>query len=121
MNIRHALSRPEQAPLDLALAAIPSLPRALLARLVERAIDRLDEMDGDTDIEPNGDEQDFGGGEDDCPNTVARLFGSGPGCPLSDPAEFDCRDLCTLNYCVDQTEFIPESPRGLFPIRRRVE
>ncbi|GEM71119.1 hypothetical protein SAQ01S_08850 [Sphingomonas aquatilis NBRC 16722] len=37
------------------LAAIPSLPRPMLARLVDQMIDRLDEMDGDADDEDNGD------------------------------------------------------------------
>ncbi len=42
-------------PLDLLLSSIPSLPRHVLDRLVERAIDRLDEMDGDPDDEPEVD------------------------------------------------------------------
>lgn len=37
------------------LAAIPSLPRPMLARLVDHLIDRLDELDGDPDLEDNGD------------------------------------------------------------------
>jgi hypothetical protein len=32
-------------------AAIPSLPRAELARLTTRMIDRMDEIDGDPDLE----------------------------------------------------------------------
>ena len=32
-------------------AAIPSLPRPELARLTERMIDRMDEIDGDPDLE----------------------------------------------------------------------
>lgn len=40
-------------------AAIPSLPRAELARLTERMIDRIDEIDGDSDLE-----QLFGDDED---------------------------------------------------------
>lgn len=38
-------------PLDVALNIIPSLPRPLLSRLVARAIERLDEIDGDPDME----------------------------------------------------------------------
>lgn len=71
-------------PLDLALDVIPSLPRPLLARMVARMIDRLDELDGDTDLEPNGDEQDHSGGEDDCDPSLVRLRGLGPGCPIAD-------------------------------------
>lgn len=37
------------------LAAIPSLPRPMLARLVDHMIDRLDDLDGDADQEDNGD------------------------------------------------------------------
>lgn len=37
------------------LAAIPSLPRPTLTRLVDHMIDRLDELDGDADLEDNGD------------------------------------------------------------------
>jgi hypothetical protein len=44
------------------LAAIPSLPRAELSRLTERLIDRMDELDGDPDLEP---EQDRCGAADD--------------------------------------------------------
>lgn len=38
-------------PLDAILSAVPTLPRAVLSRLVARAIDRLDEIDGDPDLE----------------------------------------------------------------------
>lgn len=43
------------ASLDQMLAAIPSLPRPVLSRLVSRMIDHLDEMDGDIDLEPEVD------------------------------------------------------------------
>ena len=45
-------------PLNVALAILPTLPRPLLARLVAHAIDRLDALDGDTDLEPEVTEQD---------------------------------------------------------------
>ncbi|WP_324748799.1 hypothetical protein SH591_08760 [Sphingomonas sp. LY54] len=41
----------QDTPLDALLAAIPSLPRPVLARLVARSIERMDEMDGDPDLE----------------------------------------------------------------------
>lgn len=69
-------------PLDLILDTIPSLPRPLLARMVAKIIDRLDEMDGDSDVELNGDELDGSRGEDDfgiLPNWIL-----GPGCPIAD-------------------------------------
>ncbi len=48
-----------------ALSVIPSLPRPFLSRLVDRAIERLDEIDGDADLEDGRDddeEDDPGGG-----------------------------------------------------------
>jgi hypothetical protein len=40
----------DATPLDVLLASVPSLPRAILARLTARMIDRLEELDGDTDL-----------------------------------------------------------------------
>jgi len=45
-------------PLNVALAIVPTLPRPILSRLVVRAIERLDELDGDADLEPEVTEQD---------------------------------------------------------------
>jgi len=45
-------------PLNVALAIVPTLPRPILSRLVTRAIERLDELDGDADLEPEVTEQD---------------------------------------------------------------
>jgi hypothetical protein len=47
-------------------------------------IDHLDEMDGDPDLEANGDELDGSLGEDDFCDHNADWLGH-PGCPLSDP------------------------------------
>ncbi|MDQ3458593.1 MAG: hypothetical protein M3498_04685 [Deinococcota bacterium] len=38
-------------PLDQLLSAIPSLPRPVLSRLTEHLIERLDQIDGDPDVE----------------------------------------------------------------------
>ncbi len=52
MNAFHPGSAGAQAlPLDVLLAAIPSLPRAMLNQLVDRAIDLMDADDGDPDLE----------------------------------------------------------------------
>lgn len=65
------------------LTVIPSLSRAELGRLVHRMIGHMDDMDGDTDLEPNGDELDGSLGEDDfCDHNT---YMPGPGCPVSDP------------------------------------
>ena len=45
-------------PLNVALAILPTLPRPLLARLVANAIDRMDALDGDADLEAEVTEQD---------------------------------------------------------------
>lgn len=107
-------------PLDLILDAIPSLPRPLLARMVQRMIDRIDEMDGDTDVEPNGDEQDGNQSEDDFMD-----HGEGwkqePGCPIADPGEGSNRTfLCPTLDGEDQSFVIVPAPRGIDPTRYRV-
>ena len=70
------------------LRMVPGLSRPLLARLTERMIDRLDELDGDPDVETNGDELDGTGGEDDfCSHNLSWL--GFPGCPVADPGGED--------------------------------
>ena len=75
--------RPSMASLAVALAVIPTLPRPLLDRLTARMIERLDELAGDTDVEPNGDELDGTLGEDEFkrPGCNTGIWG-GPGCPI---------------------------------------
>lgn len=68
-------------PLDTMLATIPSLPRPMLARLVSRMIEQMDEIDGDPDTEQNGDEDDF-----------LLHLSDGPGCPISDAGGGNCED-----------------------------
>jgi hypothetical protein len=49
---RRAWARQDtRAPVSIMLTAIPSLPRAELARLTMRMIDRMDDIDGDPDLE----------------------------------------------------------------------
>ena len=43
-------------PLDAALAFLPSLPRPALARLVTRMIERLDQIDGDYELEEDNED-----------------------------------------------------------------
>jgi len=61
-------------------SSIPSLPRAELARLTAHMIDRMDELDGDADLEFNGDEYDGSLAEDDFHCQSANQFGY-PGDP----------------------------------------
>ena len=54
---RRTRGRPRAAPdVRWMLAAIPSLPRATLSRLAELMIDRMDEIDGDPDLEVTGED-----------------------------------------------------------------
>ncbi|WP_294196857.1 hypothetical protein [uncultured Sphingomonas sp.] len=64
---RRAWSRPSNLPGTGSLfAAIPVLPRDELARLTERMIDRMDQIDGDPDVEDlRDDDEDTHDREDD--------------------------------------------------------
>lgn len=78
----HTTGGASALPLSLALSVIPSLPRPMLSRLVARAIDRLDEMDGDPDLEdddPIEEDDHSGGNVDDVPHDDAGE--SEPDCP----------------------------------------
>ncbi len=58
---RQAWSRQNtNAPVSVMLAAIPSLPRAELAQLTMRMIDRMDDIDGDHDLEHLRDDDEDG-------------------------------------------------------------
>lgn len=64
--------------LDVLLASVPSLPRAILARLTARMIERVDELDGDLELEdddPAGADDDLG--EADPPRPEPRLTQGG--------------------------------------------
>lgn len=71
-------------PFETLLSVIPSLPRPLLARLTARLIDRLDEIDGDPDLEPEEDCGQDEGEPDYRRRRRHRRNESGPGCPISD-------------------------------------
>lgn len=86
----------ERLPAHIALSLIPSLPRPALERLVQRLIDGLDDMDPDTDLEPNGDEQDANGAEDDWHNRTGTWEAFGAGCPIADAGEPDYRTSLPL-------------------------
>lgn len=71
--------------IDAALAMLPSLPRPMLTRLVARMIERIDEIDGDPDLEK--DNEDCGGDEGEPDYRKRRRHRkneSGPGCNISD-------------------------------------
>jgi hypothetical protein len=67
-------------PLETLLGAIPSLPRPLLSRLTVRLIERMDEMDGDCDLEDSFDRE-LEGSEDDLQHLVPLRFDPHPDMP----------------------------------------
>lgn len=112
------------ASLAVALAVIPTLPRPLLDRLTARMIERLDELAGDTDVEPNGDELDGTLGEDEFkrPGCNTGIWG-GPGCPISEPdvGQDDFGEPDNEDYADEVYDTLPEygSDQDAGPINTR--
>jgi hypothetical protein len=80
-------------PLEALLSSLPSLPRPILARITARMIERLDEMDGDPDLEANDDDCGSDEGEPDFRRRRRhRRNERGPGCAISDP-DYSVDDL----------------------------
>ncbi len=95
MATRMNTGGPSGLPLALISQAIPKLSRRDLVGLTERLIDRLDEIDGDPDIE----EDDPAGqcDEDEINTLLHNRWATGAGCTISDPGE-DCGDDEHRNY-----------------------
>jgi hypothetical protein len=96
----------------------------LLARLVERAIECLDDMEPDPDLEdddPAG-QMDEDGINTGVPVVVEHCLSlHGPGCPWSDAGEMDCRGLLRPTYDgEDQSVVILPAPAGIKPYRFHV-
>lgn len=108
-------------PADVALSLIPSLPRPVLERLAQSIIDRLDDMDGDADVEPNGDEGDHSHSEDDCDPSRCYGIDIGAGCPIADAGEGSNRTkLSPTLDGEDQSLVIVPALRGIEPTRWRI-
>lgn len=85
------------------MGAIPNSPFAAICSLMplldysdtgavaQLAVDRLDALDGDPDLEPSGDELDGDPRAED--EFVIHPRGVGAGCPLSDPPEANGDEL----------------------------
>jgi len=105
--IRRDVQRLSTTPVQLEalLMAMPSLPRTTIERAVERMIDRLDAIDGDTDSEPYGDELDGTDAEDEALTAWAlEHAGTSPGCSISDEDVGDCQpDMDHPAYSEDQS------------------
>jgi hypothetical protein len=81
------------------------LDRGQIGAMIEALVDLLDIIDGDPDLEPDGDELD---GCDLAEDEFQQHLARGPGCPLSDPGgsgsfDHDARDFMTPAYGVDQS------------------
>lgn len=72
-------------PLALLSQALPRLSRHQLEAAVELLIDRMDEIDGNSDVEANGDELDGSNAEDDYGGSSNVGIYDAPGCPIADP------------------------------------
>ena len=78
------LHRPTE--LEAAIALILAAPRAALDRLVSLAIEQMDAMDGDPDLEDS--DEDSGDAEDERLSARALAWADSlPGCPIADPSE----------------------------------
>lgn len=100
--------RPSGLPLSMLSQAIPMLSRCDLEALTERLIERLDEIDGDPDLE----EDDPAGQMDE--DGINTGFGTikqmiGPGCVLSDE---DCSDAGRHPLYGEDQEQLPLNHRG---------
>lgn len=80
-------------PIAAALALVPCLPPEALAAFIERAIERLDELDGDADEETQGADDGVYGGRFPgdrsrlTPDLVRYKSGYDDDCELASPAE----------------------------------
>lgn len=110
-------------PILAFLMGVPVAPRSAVERTIQAAIDALDLLDGDPDLETNGDELDGTGGEDDFCDQNSNWLAY-PGCPVSDPGgepavhtimpEYgDSQDTEPLNYATaERAEKLAELARA---------
>jgi hypothetical protein len=90
---QHPAYVPPMPPVARILA---QFDRERLSGFIEVAIGLLDVMEGDPDVEANGDELDGAPAEDDFwPHSNWK---DAAGCPVSDPEEDDDMDCCTAGY-----------------------
>jgi len=84
------------------LMGVPVAPRDAVERTIQAAIDALDLIDGDPDLEPDGDELDGNLSEDDFMRHGEPSKGE-PGCPVSDPGGIEPLSRLRAVYGDDQT------------------
>ncbi len=108
-------------PMPAVARILSRYDRPKVEAFIAVALDLLDLLDGDDDVELNGDEADRSGAEDDFCEHATPLHLTGPGCPLSDPDmavdDKGCDDInddreheepLVPHYGIDQTA-------GMFP------
>ena len=93
-NLATSATRP---PAPAVIAILSRFDRSQLEGFIEIAIELTETLDGDPDIELNGDEADGSLSEDDFNGHNCPMHLQGPGCPISDPAEED-------DHCGQSTE-----------------
>ncbi|WP_313228580.1 hypothetical protein [Sphingobium yanoikuyae] len=94
---RHDRRRVQPVPTVAAMLTVfPALRRTELERIAHLAIDRMDWIDGDPDLEWSGDEFDTGNSEDE-QLTGHALVPVGPGCLISDPGGGNVEDEGQIN------------------------
>lgn len=71
---------------EMAVAVMMGASRRQLEAIIAAGIERLDELDGDADLEAHGDEADGSGLEDEF-GTIPVMYGAG--CPVADPGELE--------------------------------
>lgn len=85
-NLSNSAVLVERGDLEIILRALTAFQQAS-SEAAEILLRRLDDIDGDPDLSPDGDELDGSLAEDDFSPKGTGI--SGPGCPLSDPGEDD--------------------------------
>ena len=79
MGVQSAIALP---PVLAFIMGVPAAPRIAIERTIQAAIEALDLIDGNPDLELNGDELDGTAGEDDFyPHSD---WQGSPGCPVAD-------------------------------------
>jgi hypothetical protein len=80
-------------PAPAVMRILGKFDRQALASFITVAIELLDVVDGDSDTEPNGDEQDGQPSEDEF-MIHSLAAGGGPGCLIADPDKAVDDDAC---------------------------
>ena len=95
---------------ETVLPLIGAANRRELETIITAAIERLDEIDGDADLEANGDEADGSGLEDEF-GVIPEMYGAG--CPVADPGELEDQDS-EGEWLIDQRTILGRNAMPVF-------